>query len=78
VGTGLDAARHAGGHYRRMFGWARRPVRSIEREAHHLHEIEKSGESAETPYIAVLGLFFFLGSIFLVLLGVALAAYYLG
>jgi len=60
-----------------MFDWARGPVRSIEGEARHIHEIETSGQSAETPYIAMLGLFFFLGSIFLVLLGVALAAYYI-
>jgi hypothetical protein len=77
MGTGRDAARHAGGHYRRMFAWAGRPVQRIEEEAHHLHEIEQSGESAETPYIAVLGLFFFLGPIFLLFLCIALAAYYL-
>jgi hypothetical protein len=78
MGAGSDAARHASRRYRRMFAWARRPVRSIEQEAHHLREIEQAGESAETPYIAALGLFFFLGSIFVVMLGIALAAYYLG
>ena len=33
----------------------RQPLRAIEREAHHLHAVERVGESAETPLIAILG-----------------------
>jgi hypothetical protein len=33
----------------------RQPLRAIEREAHHLHVVERAGESAETPLIAILG-----------------------
>ena len=34
----------------------RQPLRAIEREAHHLRTVERVGESAETPLIAILGL----------------------
>jgi hypothetical protein len=34
----------------------RQPLRMIEREAQHLHAVERAGESAETPLIAILGL----------------------
>lgn len=77
MGVVKDAVRHAGSRYRRMFAWRLRPVRGIEEEAHRLHEVERVGESAETPYIAMLGLLFFLGSVFLVMVGLAFAAYYL-
>lgn len=43
----------------------------------HLHEVERAGESGETPFIAILGLIVFLGSVFLVLLAISLLAYYL-
>jgi hypothetical protein len=47
-----------------MYGTAgrrlRHPVRSVEDEAKHLHEVELEGESGETPFIAILGLIFFL------------------
>ena len=36
-----------------------RPVRAIEREAEHLHEVERAGESEWTPWIAILGLVLF-------------------
>jgi hypothetical protein len=36
-----------------------RPVRALEREAHHLHEVEREGESEWTPWIALLGLVLF-------------------
>lgn len=72
-----DAARHAGGLYRRAFGFVRSSARRIEAEAEHLHEVEQAGESGETPYIAILGLLFFLIPIFLVIVGLSFAAYYL-
>ena len=72
-----DAARHAGTLYRRSFGSLRRPVRAIEAEAKHLHEVEREGESAATPLIAILGIILFLTPIVLVILGLAFAAYYL-
>jgi hypothetical protein len=31
------------------------PIHSIEHEAHHLYEVERAGESAETPLIAIVG-----------------------
>ena len=34
----------------------RQPLRAIEREAHHLHAVERVGESAEPPLIEILGL----------------------
>ena len=76
AGTGTKAVRHAGSLYRRTFAWVAKPFRKAEAEAHHLHEIEETGESGETPYIAILGVFLFIFPIFLILLGVALIAYY--
>jgi hypothetical protein len=75
VPAGKDALKHAGGLYRRLYRAALRPIRGAEHEAHHLHEIEQEGESGATPLIAILGLLLFLGSIFIVLLGLALLAY---
>lgn len=77
MGSGTDAVRHAGKHYGKMFSGVRHPVRRVEGEARHLHGVERKGESAETPYIAMLGLVFFLGSVFLIMVGIAFAAYYL-
>ena len=70
---GARAARHAGSLYQRAF---RRPVEKVEAEVHHLHEVEQRGESGETPFIAILGVFLFLVPIFLVMAGLAFAAYY--
>jgi hypothetical protein len=71
------AAKHAGGLYQRAFRRLLSPVRAVEAEAHHLHEVEQSGESGETPFIAMLGLVLFLGSVFAVMLALAFLAYYL-
>jgi hypothetical protein len=74
----VTAFRHAAGHYRRTFARLGDPVRRVEAEERHLHQIERRGESAETPFIAMLGLLLFLlGPLLLVLLGLALTAYYL-
>ncbi len=35
------------------------PVRAIDHEAQHLHEVEHVGESEWTPWIAILGLVLF-------------------
>jgi hypothetical protein len=72
-----DAATHAGSLYRKAFGVFRRPVQGIEAEAEHLHEVERKGESGTTPLIAIFGIILFLAPIFLVILGLSLAAYYL-
>jgi nitrogen fixation/metabolism regulation signal transduction histidine kinase len=72
-----DAARHAGTLYRRGFGRVRRPVRAVEAEVEHLREIEREGESAETPFVAILGIVLFLLPIVAIVLGLAFAAYYL-
>ena len=77
MGTTAGALRHAGRRYQRVARWAAHPVRGVEGEALHLHEIEREGHSGETPFIAILGLVLFLGSVFLVMLGIALLAYYL-
>jgi hypothetical protein len=74
---GRAGARHAGGLYRRLFRWALRPVRKIEAEAHHLHEVERTGESGETPYIAILGVFLFLVPIFGFMIGLAALGVYI-
>ena len=78
MSTMKRAADHAGARYRRLFGGAaRHPVHAVEAEAKHLHEVERAGESPETPFIAVLGVFLFLLPLFLILLGIAFGAYYL-
>jgi hypothetical protein len=68
---------HAASLYRRLFAAALRPAHSIEAEAQHLHDVERTGASGETPYIAVLGLFLFLVPIFATMLGLALLAAWL-
>jgi hypothetical protein len=77
MAAGRDAARHAGTLYRKALAWLRWPVREVAAEAHHLHEVEREGESGETPFIAILGLIIFLLPIFVLVLGIAVAAYYL-
>jgi hypothetical protein len=77
MGTGAHAAKHAGGLYARLFRWARHPVETIEDEAHHLHEIEQTGEAGASPFIALLGVFLFLLPIATFLMIVAFSAYYL-
>jgi hypothetical protein len=47
-------------------------------EARHLHAVEQEGESGETPFLMLLGVSLFLMlPVSLVMLGLALAAYYL-
>jgi Xaa-Pro aminopeptidase len=77
MAAGRDAASHAGTIYRRTFGWFRHPVREIEAEAAHLHEVEEAGESGVTPFIAIAGIVLFLLPIVLLVLGLAFAAYFI-
>lgn len=77
VAAGTEAVRHAGSLYGRTFKWLRHPVRRVEAEAEHLREVERVGESGETPFVAILGVVLFLLPIVAVLLGVVFAAYYL-
>jgi len=77
MGVGTNATKHAGGLYRKTFDAVLRPVRKIESEAAHLHEVEELGESGETPFVAILGIILFLLPIFALMLGLAFAAYYL-
>jgi hypothetical protein len=72
-----DIARYAGGLYRSAFRRAARPVEKVEADTEHLHDIERRGESGVTPLIAIGGLILFLLPIFLIMLGLAFAAYYL-
>jgi hypothetical protein len=46
-------------------------------EARHLHAVEQEGESGETPFLAMLGVVVFLLPVFLLMVGLAFAAYYL-
>jgi hypothetical protein len=75
VATG--AVRHTGRLYRTVFRKALSPLRKVEEEARHLHEIEAAGESPETPLIAILGVVLFLLPIVLLICGLVFAAYYL-
>ena len=77
MATTRDAARHAGTLYRRTLARVRHPVRAIESEVDHLREVEREGESAETPFVAILGIVLFLLPIVAIVLGLAFAAYYL-
>jgi hypothetical protein len=77
VAAGSDAARHAGRLYRKAFTRLRHPVREVETEVEHLREVEREGESGETPFIAILGVVLFLIPIVALLLGLSFAAYYL-
>jgi len=72
-----EMRKHAGGVYRKALRRGARPVEKLEAEAEHLHDIEQRGESGATPFIAIGGLILFLLPIFLVMLGLAFAAYYL-
>jgi hypothetical protein len=53
------------------------PVRAIEREAHHLHEVEHVGESEWTPWIALLGLVLFLAPVIAFMTALMFAAHHL-
>jgi hypothetical protein len=75
VSTGARATSHAAGLYRKAFNWIARPFRKLEDEVHHLEDVERAGQSAETP--AFLGIFLFLLPIFILMLGLAFAAYYI-
>jgi hypothetical protein len=77
MAAGRDAARHAGTRYRKAFNRLRHAVREIEAEVEHLREVEREGESGETPFIAILGTILFLLPIVVLVLGLAFAAYYL-
>jgi hypothetical protein len=77
MAAGRDALRHAGGLYRRRLPWLRHPVKRVEAEAEHLIEIEREGESAETPLVVLFGVILFLLPIVLLVLGLAFAGYYL-
>ena len=48
-----------------------------ERDVRDLHRTEYEGESAATPFIAVLGVFLFFATIFALILASSLIAYYL-
>ena len=55
----------------------RQPGRAIEREAHHLHDVEHVGESEWTPWIALLGLVLFFAPVIALVTALTFAAYYL-
>lgn len=57
--------------------WWATPVKNLETEARHLLEIEEEGSAGETPFIAIATVVLFLLPIFLLMLGLVFAAYYL-
>ncbi len=70
--------RHASSRLGRVLHAAERVIGSAHAEVVGLHAIEREGEKGETPFIALLGLFFvLLLPVFLVMLGLALIGYYL-
>jgi hypothetical protein len=71
------SARHAAGLYGKSWRAVRRRARKIEAEAEHIVEVERKGESGETPFIAILGVLLFLLPIVALLLGISFGAYYL-
>jgi hypothetical protein len=77
VSTATRATRHAGGLYRKTFNAVSKPFRKVEQEVHHLENVERTGESGETPLIAFLGVILFVLPIFLLMLGLALLAAHL-
>ena len=66
--------RLAGGIRRAALLDPRRPIRTIEREAHHLHEVEQAGASEYTPWIAILGLVLFFVPVFVFMTAIAFTA----
>ena len=52
-------------------------IRSVVREAKHLYQVERVGESEWTPWIAILGLILFFTAVALLMLGITEAALYL-
>jgi hypothetical protein len=64
-------------HRQLRVAW-RSPLRTAIRDAQHLHEVERVGQSEWTPWIAILGLILFFTAIGSLMLGAAEAAYYLG
>ena len=57
--------------------WTRHPIQAVEEEAKHLHDIEKDGTSGATPLISIAAVGMFLLPVVVVVMGVALALYYL-
>ena len=57
--------------------WARHPIHAVEDEAKHLHDIEMEGSSGATPLISIAGVAMFLLPVLIVVMGTALALYYL-
>ena len=55
MGVPTRATRHAGGLYRKTFDTVLRPVRKIESEAHHLHEVEQVGRVRRNTFRRDLG-----------------------
>jgi hypothetical protein len=74
MGHLTSGVRHAGSLYRKTFLWIFRPIRKVEDEVHHLHEVEQLGEAGETPFIAILGVLLFLLPIAALMMVVALGA----
>ena len=52
-------------------------LHAIEREAHHLHELEHEGESEWTPWLALLGLVLFFAPVIALVTALTVTVYQL-
>jgi hypothetical protein len=77
LSTAGRAAMHASALYGRTLPAVLRLIRTAGAETQHLHAVEQKGEADETPFIAIFGLVLFFLPVFLVMTGLAFAAYYL-
>ena len=76
VGT---ASKRAARRWGRVLGAVPNARSAVEREAHHLHEVEVAGESPAAPLIAILEVGLFLLPILVALIAIAfVAAHYFG
>ncbi len=57
--------------------WTRHPIQAAEEEAKHLHELELEGSNAATPLLSIGAVMMLLLPIIVVVMGSALAVYYL-
>ena len=73
----MDALQESAGTHHRADGLAHLTMRRLQQRAHDLHVREVEGQSGETPFLAIAAVGLFLIPAFCVILGAALAAYYL-
>jgi hypothetical protein len=68
------AARRSAARWQHFFGAWRPLAENVEAEAGHLHRLELDGESAATPFVAMLEVALFLLPVVVVVIAVSLVA----